>query len=322
MDELPRALPGRRSRRRVPGLVHPPRSSSTTSCCARAAPSCTSARRRATSRATATACGRSPACGRRHLVGAGGTHCPVARLLAPPRPMGPVGVQEHEFQADRGRGRAHAHRRATASPSCCCTTISAATPGTCPRPTGSTSARGPPIPTRSARPGRRRARIFWRRGHIPADAAADLEPKAMKGYAYYLYDPAHLAGRRARRRRRQGRRATCAATAWDWRSRSPPRGSCPPSISGRVCAEAILAGDAGELPGAPRRPPRHRRLPARLQAARDRGGLRASVGARRAPDGGTRRPARDGLSRRACAAAPSPPASPGCSRAPGCPRRS
>ena len=36
----------------------------------------------------------------RHLVGAGGTHCPVARLLQPPRPMGPVGVQEHEFQAD------------------------------------------------------------------------------------------------------------------------------------------------------------------------------------------------------------------------------
>ena len=36
----------------------------------------------------------------RHLVGAGGTHCPVARLLAPPRPRGPVGVQEHEFQAD------------------------------------------------------------------------------------------------------------------------------------------------------------------------------------------------------------------------------
>ena len=35
-----------------------------------------------------------------HLIGAGGTHCPVARLLAPPRPSGPVGVQEHEFRAD------------------------------------------------------------------------------------------------------------------------------------------------------------------------------------------------------------------------------
>src|SRR6266508_702154 len=36
----------------------------------------------------------------RFLVGAGGTHCPVARLGAPPRPQGPVGVQEHEFPAD------------------------------------------------------------------------------------------------------------------------------------------------------------------------------------------------------------------------------
>ena len=36
----------------------------------------------------------------RYLVGAAGTHCPVARLIAPPRPQGPVGVQEHEFRAD------------------------------------------------------------------------------------------------------------------------------------------------------------------------------------------------------------------------------
>jgi flavin-dependent dehydrogenase len=53
----------------------------------------------------------------RYLIGAGGTHCPVARLVAPPRP------------SRRGPG-------ATASPSCCCTTICAATPGTSPRPTG------------------------------------------------------------------------------------------------------------------------------------------------------------------------------------------
>src|SRR5258708_17030600 len=36
----------------------------------------------------------------RSLVGAGGTHCPVARLCSPPRPRSPVGVQYHEFQAD------------------------------------------------------------------------------------------------------------------------------------------------------------------------------------------------------------------------------
>src|SRR5882724_3364834 len=36
----------------------------------------------------------------RHLVGAGGTHCPVARLCAPRRPSGAVAAQEHEFRAD------------------------------------------------------------------------------------------------------------------------------------------------------------------------------------------------------------------------------
>src|SRR5438477_160058 len=36
----------------------------------------------------------------RYLIGAGGTHCPVARLLAPVRPRRAVGVQELELQLD------------------------------------------------------------------------------------------------------------------------------------------------------------------------------------------------------------------------------
>src|SRR5204862_411992 len=35
---------------------------------------------------------------------------------------------------------------------------------------------------------------FVAAGHIPAEATGELEPRAMKGYAYYLFDPAHLAG--------------------------------------------------------------------------------------------------------------------------------
>jgi flavin-dependent dehydrogenase len=38
----------------------------------------------------------------RYLVGAGGTHCPVARLLAPERPKRAAGVQELELQTDLG----------------------------------------------------------------------------------------------------------------------------------------------------------------------------------------------------------------------------
>ena len=37
----------------------------------------------------------------RYLVGAGGTHCPVARMLAPQRPRRALGVQELELHADR-----------------------------------------------------------------------------------------------------------------------------------------------------------------------------------------------------------------------------
>ena len=71
----------------------------------------------------------------RHVIGAGGTHCPVARLVAPPR------RRSGRRAGARVPGRCAARSRApapgaTASPSCCCTTICAATPGTSPRPTG------------------------------------------------------------------------------------------------------------------------------------------------------------------------------------------
>src|SRR5206468_5300860 len=36
----------------------------------------------------------------RYLIGAGGTHCPVARVLDPARPRRAVGVQELELQTD------------------------------------------------------------------------------------------------------------------------------------------------------------------------------------------------------------------------------
>ena len=36
----------------------------------------------------------------RVLIGAGGTHCPVARTTAPVRPAPPVGVQEIELHTD------------------------------------------------------------------------------------------------------------------------------------------------------------------------------------------------------------------------------
>src|SRR5207344_2574282 len=52
----------------------------------------------------------------------------------------------------------------------------------------------------TADPGRVRAAwqdaraYFSGSGHLPAAVAPELEPKAMKGHAYYLFDPAHLEG--------------------------------------------------------------------------------------------------------------------------------
>ena len=255
-------------------------SSSTTFCCAASGADAAPGRRGArTSSATADGdlVGRQ-ACGRRHLVGAGGTHCPVARLLAPPRPSGPVGVQEHEFRADPGAvartriGRdgepellLHDDLRGYSwnVPKTDWLNVGAGTVD----PNEVRAAwqqRARPLPGRAAtsRPSRRPS---W-------------SPKAMKGHSYYLFDPAHLAAAArvdadGARRRLPGRRQPRPGPAADRRGH-PARGRLGPP--GR-------RGDPGrrpaELSGAAGRPSLDRRLPAGLPAATRRRG-RCGVGAR------------------------------------------
>ena len=177
------------------GLVHPPLSSSTTSCCARAAPSCTSACRSRTSCATATGCWS------------------VAGLRAPPPRSAPA--------ARTARSRACSRRRARGGRSACRSTSSRPMPAAVARTrVGRRRRARAAAARRSARLRLERAqdrlaqrrlrharsatevRAAWQRrarsllrppATCPPRPHAELEP-TMKGHSYYLFDPAHLDG--------------------------------------------------------------------------------------------------------------------------------
>jgi flavin-dependent dehydrogenase len=182
----------------------------------------------------------------RHLVGAGGTHCPVARLLQPPRPMGPVGVQEHEFQADAAAiARTRAGR--DGEPELLLHDDLRGYSWNVPKTDWLNVGAGTVDPNQVRSAWQAARAHFLAAGHVPAEAAAALEPKAMKGYAYYLYDPAHLAG--AGRVDADGKGG--AYLCGDSLGLAHPltaEGILPAVISGRLCAEAILAGSPASYP--------------------------------------------------------------------------
>jgi menaquinone-9 beta-reductase len=180
----------------------------------------------------------------RHIVGAGGTHCPVARLRPPPRPSGPVGAQEHEFQGDPaaiartrigrdGEPELYLHDDLDG--------YSWNVPKTDWLNVGSGT-----VDPNQVRSAWQKARAhFNAAGHIPAEAAADLD--AMKGHTYYLYDPAHLEGAARVDADGKGTVILCG----DSLGLAQPltaEGILPAVISGRVAAEAILAGATASYP--------------------------------------------------------------------------
>jgi len=179
-------------------------------------------------------------------VGAGGTHCPVARLLAPPRPMGPVGVQEHEFQADAA-AVARTRIGRDGEPELLLHDDLSGYSWNVPKTDWLNVGSGTADPNEVRAAWQAARAHFLGTGHLPADAAADLEPKAMKGYAYYLYDPAHLAA--AARVDADGKGG--AYLCGDSLGLAQPltaEGILPAVISGRLCAEAILAGAPASYP--------------------------------------------------------------------------
>jgi flavin-dependent dehydrogenase len=182
----------------------------------------------------------------RHLVGAGGTHCPVARLLQPPRPMGPVGVQEHEFQADAA-AVARTRIGRDGEPELLLHDDLGGYSWNVPKTDWLNVGSGTANPNEVRAAWQAARAHFFGAGHLPAEAAEALEPKAMKGYAYYLFDPAHLTA--AARVDADGKgSATLCGDGLGLAQPLTAEGILPAVVSGRVCAEAILAGDPASYP--------------------------------------------------------------------------
>ncbi|MCA9680408.1 MAG: NAD(P)/FAD-dependent oxidoreductase, partial [Myxococcales bacterium] len=187
----------------------------------------------------------------RYLVGAGGTHCPVARVLAPPRPRGPVGVQEHEFQVD-GAAVARTRAGADGEPELFLHDDLRGYAWNIPKTDWLNVGVGTLDPT-AVRDAWHRARgHFDAVGHLPPDAGPGLDH--VRGHSYYLFDPAHLDG--AVRADPDGKGGAClVGDALGLAQPLTAEGILPAALSGRLCAEAILAGDPASYPARLRRHP-------------------------------------------------------------------
>ena len=182
----------------------------------------------------------------RHLVGAGGTHCPVARVVTPAGPRGPVGVQEHEFRADRA-AVARTRIGGDGEPELLLHEDLRGYSWNVPKTDWLNVGSGTVEPTEVRAAWQRASAHFRASGHIPAESSAELEPGAMKGHTYYLYDPAHLAG--AAHADGAGQRSlTLCGDSLGLAHPLTAEGILPAVISGRLAAEAILAGDPASYP--------------------------------------------------------------------------
>jgi flavin-dependent dehydrogenase len=180
----------------------------------------------------------------RHLVGAGGTHCPVARLCEPPRPMGPVGVQEHEFRADPV-AVARTRLGRDGEPELLLHDDLSGYSWNVPKTdwlnvgSGTVDPKGVRAAWQIAR------ETFRTAGHLPSDTDGALD--AMKGYSYYLYHPEHLRG--ATRVDADGKGG--AYLVGDSLGLAQPitaEGILPAVLSGCLLAEAIVAGEPASYP--------------------------------------------------------------------------
>jgi flavin-dependent dehydrogenase len=182
----------------------------------------------------------------RHLVGAGGTHCPVARLVAPRRPSGAVGVQEHEFRADPA-AIARTRMGDDGEPELLLHEDLRGYSWNVPKTEWLNVGAGTVDPTDVRAAWEQARRDFMGAGHVPAESAPELEPKSMKGHSYYLYDPAHLEGAARVDADDAGGVYLCG----DSLGLAQPltaEGILPAVLSGRVLAEAIVAGAPARYP--------------------------------------------------------------------------
>ncbi len=197
--------------------------------------------------ATATASGRWPACARAIWWAPAGPTVPSPGWSRRRRPSGPVGVQEHEFAADRAAiARTRVGR--DGEPELLLHDDLRGYSWNVPKTDWLNVGSGTVEPHEVRAAWQKASAHFSAAGHVPPESAAELE--AMKGHTYYLFDPAHLAG--AVRPGPAGRRGDGAALlCGDSLGLAQPltaEGILPAVLSGRLAAEAILAGAPESYP--------------------------------------------------------------------------
>lgn len=173
-----------------------------------------------------------------YLVGAGGTHCPVARMLAPDRPRRALGVQELELQTDPAAIKRTRLGR-DGEPELVLFDDIGGYGWNVPKSDWLNVGCGT-LDANAVRDAWKLTRAHLSAaGHVPTEAEPELDH--LKGHSYFLYDPVHLE---------RGFRDN-AMIVGDSLGLSHPitgEGILPATVSGRVAAQAILADDAVGYP--------------------------------------------------------------------------
>jgi menaquinone-9 beta-reductase len=175
----------------------------------------------------------------RVLIGAGGTHCPVARWLAPPRPRPPVGVQELELRTDPA-AVAGSRIGGDGEPELLLFDDVAGYGWNVPKSDWINVGCGTLDPGAVRAAWRTTHRYLSTAGHVPE--AAEPALARMKGHSYYLFEPAHLPYAAWVDADRRGG-AFLVGDALGLAHPVTAEGIVPAAVSGRRLAEAILADD-------------------------------------------------------------------------------
>jgi flavin-dependent dehydrogenase len=216
----------------------------------------------------------------RTLVGAGGTHCPVARLLAPTRPRRAVGVQELELQLDP-TGVARTRLGKDGEPELVLFDDVGGYGWNVPKSDWINVGCGTLDATAARNAWHTTHDHLRAAGHLPPDAEGPLEH--VKGHSYFLFEPVHL----------DAAYRDHALLVGDSLGLAHPitaEGILPATVSGRRAAEAILAGEPESYPARLRRDPvlaDYRRVHGAMAAARKlRDRIPALAGRARTPSNG------------------------------------
>lgn len=168
-----------------------------------------------------------------YLVGAGGTHCPVARHLFGVREHKPAAALEHEFEADP-TDIAKARVGQDGEPELFLHSDLRGYSWNVPK-TGWLNVGTGTMSAKQTRSSFEKAReLFVGSGHIPESATPGLDH--MKGHSYYLFEPSHLE-------RCERGEALVVGDSLGLAHPLTAEGIHPAIVSARLAADAIAAGD-------------------------------------------------------------------------------